>query len=183
MEGKETANKLNLSLVPPEILTAVASIREYGCRKYSDPNNWKGVPADLFWQAILRHINAAWDDWKKLDSESGMPHLWHIACNISFLCYLLENEQELSVAKKEPEIVEPEEPTKRKQKAGDKKNSVSKKNGARPKIDIPKVLELRAQGLNNIQIGEYFGVKPQSISAALYVHKKAEERQKEELPN
>ena len=39
--GKETSGKLNLSLVPPEIVNAVAHIREYGCQKYDSPDNWK----------------------------------------------------------------------------------------------------------------------------------------------
>lgn len=86
MTGKETNNKLNLSLVPPELIRAVAHIREYGCKKYSDPDNWKQVPAEMFNQAMQRHMMAAWTDWKSIDEESGMPHIWHIATNAAFLC-------------------------------------------------------------------------------------------------
>ena len=26
------------------------------------------------------------DDPEGLDNESGLPHLWHLACNVAFLC-------------------------------------------------------------------------------------------------
>lgn len=88
--GKETINKLNLSLVPPEIMTAVARIREYGCQKYDSPDNWKDVPPVMFNQAMQRHVMACWNDWTAVDPESGMPHIWHIACNVAFLCAMLD---------------------------------------------------------------------------------------------
>lgn len=27
-----------------------------------------------------------------LDAESGLPHLWHAACNLAFLCEMLKGE-------------------------------------------------------------------------------------------
>jgi len=89
-EAKADGGKLRLSLVPPEIITAVAEVREYGNRKYHDPDNWKTVEAQRYWEALLRHALAAWEDWQKRDPESGLPHLWHIACNAAFLCAMRE---------------------------------------------------------------------------------------------
>ena len=89
--GKETSGKLNLSLVPPEIMNAVAHIREYGCKKYASPDNWKDVPPEKFNQAMQRHVLACWNDWTAIDEESGMPHIWHIACNVAFLCQMMED--------------------------------------------------------------------------------------------
>ena len=40
-EAKADAGKPKLTLVPRKILTAVARVREYGCEKYGDPENWK----------------------------------------------------------------------------------------------------------------------------------------------
>ena len=88
--GNETSGNLNLSLVPKEIVTAVAHIRAYGCEKYDSPDNWKGVNPELFNQAMQRHVMACWEDWTSIDPESGMPHIWHIACNVAFMCADLE---------------------------------------------------------------------------------------------
>lgn len=85
-EAKADSGKPRPSLVPAALIEAVMAIREYGCKKYHDPDNWKRVAPDRYWDAMLRHILAAWDDHGAIDKESGMPHLWHIACNVAFLC-------------------------------------------------------------------------------------------------
>lgn len=105
MTGKETSGKLNLSLVPPEIINAVAHIREYGCRKYDSPDNWKDVDPEMFNQAMQRHVMACWNDWGAIDEESKMPHIWHIACNVAFLCQFLKDE-ELEAVKEDMEWLE-----------------------------------------------------------------------------
>lgn len=38
--------------------------------------------------AAFRHFLAYLDDPQGVDEESGLPHLWHLACNIAFLCEL-----------------------------------------------------------------------------------------------
>ena len=86
--AKNDDGKLDLSLVPPEIIEAVAHIRRYGNMTYEDPQNWKRVEASKFHQALLRHVLAMWEDWESLDDESGYPHLWHLCCNAAFLCAL-----------------------------------------------------------------------------------------------
>jgi hypothetical protein len=176
MTGKETTGKLKLSLVPPEILTAVASIREYGCKKYNNPENWKGVPPQEFWDAAIRHTKAAWEDWTATDEESGMPHIWHIACNISFLCQMLAVTESEPVQQPAPLKEEP----KKKIGGGNKK-----KPSKRAKIDVQKVLELRKQGDGNQAIAERLGVKAQSISSAISLYKKSnpETKTEEELPS
>ena len=85
---KADAGKPDYTLVPAQILDAIEAVREYGVKKYDDPLNWKTVSPDRYWKAILRHVRAAWDDPAKLDEESGLPHLWHIACNIAFMIAL-----------------------------------------------------------------------------------------------
>lgn len=83
---KADAGKPRLTLVPRAILWAVARIREYGCAKYHDPDNWKQVEPQRYRDAAFRHFLAYLDDPKSVDAESGLPHLWHLACNIAFLC-------------------------------------------------------------------------------------------------
>lgn len=86
--GKFDGEKLKLSLVPPEIVPAIAEIRRYGTEKYGNPDNWKTIEPQRYWEALLRHVLAAWEDYRAIDQESGMPHLWHIATNVSFLLSL-----------------------------------------------------------------------------------------------
>lgn len=98
--AKQDYGKAKLSLVPRRIIWDVAAIREYGNNKYPDggPDNWRGVEPERYRDAAYRHFLRYLDDPKGVDSESGFPHLWHLACNIAFLCemedvYLLRSEQ------------------------------------------------------------------------------------------
>ena len=86
--AKADAGKPRLSLVPRKIIWAIAAIREYGNKKYGDPNNWKKVEPERYRDAAYRHFMRYLDDPTGVDEESGLPHLWHLACNISFLCEL-----------------------------------------------------------------------------------------------
>lgn len=84
--AKADAGKLRLTLVPRGIIRAIARIRMYGCDKYKDPENWRRVSVERYRDAAFRHFLAYLDDPAGVDSESGLPHLWHLACNIAFLC-------------------------------------------------------------------------------------------------
>lgn len=86
--AKADQGKPRLSLVPRKIIWAIARIREYGNKKYGDPNNWKKVEPERYRDAAYRHFMRYLDDPTGVDEESGLPHLWHLACNISFLCEL-----------------------------------------------------------------------------------------------
>ena len=94
--AKQDKNKPQLTLVPAGIITAVEKVRAYGNAKYHDPNNWKSVESQRFWDATVRHIVAAWDDYKAIDPESGLPHIYHAMCNLAFLAERMENENEQS---------------------------------------------------------------------------------------
>lgn len=89
-KAKRDAGKPKLTLVPRKILAAIAAIREYGNNKYPEggPDNWREVGVDRYKDAAFRHFIAYLDDPHGLDEESGLPHLWHHACNIAFLCDL-----------------------------------------------------------------------------------------------
>lgn len=90
--AKADAGKARLSLVPFEIVYDIARVREYGTIKYHDPGNWKQVKASRYVDALLRHTLAFAEDNQSLDTESGLPHLWHAACNLAFLCEMLKEE-------------------------------------------------------------------------------------------
>ena len=86
--AKADAGKLRLTLVPRKIIRDIARVRMYGTEKYKDPENWRRVEADRYRDAAFRHFLAYLDDPQGKDEESGLPHLWHLACNVAFLCEL-----------------------------------------------------------------------------------------------
>ena len=98
---KADAGKPQLTLVPRQILYDVARIREYGLAKYGDSESWKSVEIERYRDAAYRHFLGYLDDPRSIDSESGFPHLWHLACNIAFLC-----EMEDIHLSKNPKVVE-----------------------------------------------------------------------------
>ena len=101
--AKRDYGKAKLTLVPRRILWDIAAIREYGNNKYPEggPDNWKAVEVDRYRDATFRHLSYYLDDPHGVDKESGFPHLWHLACNIAFLC-----EMEDMYLSKNPEVVE-----------------------------------------------------------------------------
>ena len=92
-EAKADCGKPRPSLVPPALIDGVMRIREFGTARYGDPDNWRNVDAERYHNALLRHILAMWENWKAVDPDSGMPHLWHAACNIAFLMQYMEDEK------------------------------------------------------------------------------------------
>lgn len=90
-DAKADAGKIRPTLVPIGLVKAVAEVREYGCKKYHDPDNWKKVEPQRYRDAAYRHW-LAYLSGEKNDVESGLPHLWHLATNIAFLIEM-ESEQ------------------------------------------------------------------------------------------
>jgi len=90
--AKADAGKPKLTLVPPQIIRDIAVIREYGNKKYGDPENWKTVEKQRYQDAAYRHWLAYLEDNKGVDSESGLTHLAHLACNLAFLCEMEKGE-------------------------------------------------------------------------------------------
>jgi hypothetical protein len=92
-QAKADAGKPRLSLVPSEVIRAIAVVREYGNRKYGSPDNWRRVSVERYRDAAYRHLLDYIDDPASVDPESGLPHLWHLACNIAFLCEIEKPER------------------------------------------------------------------------------------------
>lgn len=53
--AKRDAGKPGPTLVPPKIIWAITKVREFGCKKYSDPDNWKKVEPQRYRDAAYRH--------------------------------------------------------------------------------------------------------------------------------
>lgn len=88
-EAKADAGKPRLTLVPPRIIWDIAAVRDYGTAKYGgDPENWRKVSPQRYRDAAFRHFMRYLATPHGVDEESGLPHLWHCATNIAFLCEL-----------------------------------------------------------------------------------------------
>ena len=92
-QAKADQGKPRPSLCPVSLIEAVTAVRMYGTQKYGDPDNWKQVEPERYHQAMLRHILAAWNDPYKIDPESGLPHIAHVATNIAFLLEMKEGKE------------------------------------------------------------------------------------------
>lgn len=84
--AKADLGKEQLTLVPRRIIHDICAVRMYGNKKYGDPENWREVAPERYRDAAYRHFLAYLDDPYGKDQESGLSHLWHLACNIAFLC-------------------------------------------------------------------------------------------------
>ena len=82
--AKSDMGKHRPTLVPVCLIRAVTAVREYGTAKYGDPENWRQVEPQRYRDALYRHW-LAYLEGDKCDEESGLPHLWHVACNVAFL--------------------------------------------------------------------------------------------------
>lgn len=83
-EAKKDEGKLRPTLVPVALIQAVARVRMYGTEKYGSPENWRQVEPERYRDALYRHW-LAYLSGERLDPESELPHLWHLACNAAFL--------------------------------------------------------------------------------------------------
>lgn len=83
--GKLLFSCLTRGLALP--LKAVAAVLTYGAMKYKR-DSWQTVPngEERYEDALDRHLNA-WKSGETYDSESGLPHLAHAACNALFLIW------------------------------------------------------------------------------------------------
>lgn len=88
--AKADAGKLQISLVPTQIIKDIAEVRMYGNAKYPEggPDNWRQVEAIRYRDALLRHLLEYIKNPDSIDEESGLYHLQHAACNLAFLCEL-----------------------------------------------------------------------------------------------
>ena len=85
---KFDSEKVDWSLVPLRSIEEIAKVLAMGKKKYG-AWNWIHVDdaTNRYTSALLRHLTAI-QEGESLDSESGLSHLSHLACNALFLVYL-----------------------------------------------------------------------------------------------
>lgn len=81
---KHDRDKIRMELLPPELLAGTAAVLTFGAEKYGERNWELGMDWGRPYGALLRHMNAWWAG-EALDQETGLSHLWHAACCLSFL--------------------------------------------------------------------------------------------------
>lgn len=86
--AKQDDGKVDPTLVPVEVIWAIANVRRYGLTKYKDRDNYKRVEKERLRAAAFRHFLKYLKDPSNPDEESGLPNLWHLATNVAFLCEL-----------------------------------------------------------------------------------------------
>lgn len=73
-----------LGLLPTRPLEQIARVLEYGAKKYA-PHGWRnGIEWQRTLNAALRHL-LTYNGGEDKDTESGLSHLAHAACNLLFL--------------------------------------------------------------------------------------------------
>lgn len=79
--------KPQLTLSPLYILTSNARVREYAITKYGRDGieAWHSISTERLQNALMRHLVAYIEDPNGVDEESGLPHLWHVGINVTFL--------------------------------------------------------------------------------------------------
>lgn len=85
---KHDGGKLRLDLVPAEIIEAVGAVRTYGVEKYGEEYSYRKVEVKRYRSALMRHITKWLKEPHGIDEDSGLPHLYHVACNVAFLLEL-----------------------------------------------------------------------------------------------
>lgn len=81
---KHDQGKLPMHLLPPELFRGVAAVLAFGAEKYTERNWELGMAWHRPYAALHRHMLAWWEG-EEADPETGMSHLWHAACCITFL--------------------------------------------------------------------------------------------------
>lgn len=79
-------NKIKMELLPFDSLLEVGKVLTYGAKKYA-PHNWKLIKdSERYIGALLRHL-IAMECGERIDPDSGLTHVSHIACNALFLVH------------------------------------------------------------------------------------------------
>jgi hypothetical protein len=81
---KYDAGKTPYELLPYWYLEGTAQVLAFGATKYGAWNWYNGMSWSRIFGGLMRHLWAWW--WgQDNDKETGLSHLWHAGCMLSFL--------------------------------------------------------------------------------------------------
>lgn len=84
MGTKYDSGKPMIDLIVPEFIVGMAKILTFGAQKYGRENWKKGLEYNRLYAALQRHA-LAYHSGEHVDSESGLSHMLHVACNAMFI--------------------------------------------------------------------------------------------------
>lgn len=91
---KNDGDKIRVDLFPPGVILDISEVLTFGAKKY-EPRNWeKGIHWSRVYGAAMRHLLAWWGGEDR-DPETGLSHLAHAGCCITFLLEYLRTHPEL----------------------------------------------------------------------------------------
>jgi hypothetical protein len=91
---KNDDGKPRWDLLDAEFLDGVATVLEFGGRKYA-AHNWRGgINTSRLLGAAGRHFGAILRG-EDVDSESKLPHWAHLGCCIMFFSWMIKHKPEL----------------------------------------------------------------------------------------
>ena len=76
--GEKAVKDARFDLIPASPLWQLATVYGVGAKKYAHRNWEKGYDWGLSYGALQRHLTAFWMG-EYYDSETGLPHLAHVA--------------------------------------------------------------------------------------------------------
>lgn len=84
---KDKSGKPDWAVFPFKEAESVAKVFEHGAKKYGAPFTYrKGIPPEELWAAAMRHLIAI-QSGEQTDTESGLPHMAHVAANALMALY------------------------------------------------------------------------------------------------
>lgn len=93
-DGDKVRHELLMSGCP-KALDGIAKVLTFGATKY-EAHSWKTLDnaKERYTGALYRHLNAV-EQGEELDPESGLSHMYHVACNALFLIELAEDSEDV----------------------------------------------------------------------------------------
>lgn len=89
------AGKPQWTLFDVSVFEGVVRVLEFGAKKYGVDNWKKGFKWSSIMNSMYRHLYKWWYKGEENDEESGLPHMDHVACNVYFMLWHLQNKKEL----------------------------------------------------------------------------------------
>lgn len=82
---KSDKGKYRPTLCHQIVIEAISRVREHGASRYGGTETWKRVEEQRYRDALYRHWLAYLENPDGIDPDSGLLHLYHVACNVDFL--------------------------------------------------------------------------------------------------